>query len=1481
MKKGLLYFVFSFLIALGGITNLSATKLEIVYDNSHLSFGMAVSMAGYTSEDSVYVVCRDGKIIGSDLNVLFNDLTINAGMKFLDVRQVTFASNVINAGANATSALEEVVIPASVETIAAGSFAGAPALKKVTAPGVKTVDNYAFRGCTALKSISFPEATTFGIGAFQESGLENIFETDVPNLEIVNMFAFAGCENLRNIRLEKVTTIDKTAFPWDPAIAPAPTTYKFRTLYLGSFDNLYANFFDGHPTLVEVTLEKATSIGNEAFQNMPLLGHVVMPLVTNVGDKAFYNCPILNDVVLPKAVTVGQYAFYGYNANLKNISLPEATHIGDFAFTSCYALEHINFPKLLAIEDSMLPAFPDSIITINMDAVTTINDKRFKDYVKLNSISLNSAVTIGDSAFYNTVLTSLSLPSATDLGRAAAITTNGSIATIDMPELVTIGDSALMDNDLLTHITLDKLMDMGVNPFPVTLEYLSTAVLQDVPDFAFKEYTVLEEVNMPEVINIGDSAFVNTILREANMPKLEVMGRLAFLDVSTLTSINFPLLETIRDSALWGTTLTDVRLQSLDSMGVNPFPVTMQTVQLDVITLIPDSAFMENGVLNTVILPEVISIGDSAFYNLGALQTIDLPKVDTIGNYSFYNCDLQSITPPNFDQLRVLGDSALVGNLALTRIELPMVDSIGNNSFPFGLTWLSLPAIEFIADSAFTDYAVLQTVKMEQVKEIDSHAFEGCAVLDSIYFPSLITLGDSVFIDTDLTEVTMESLKEFGINAFDKDMTYLDLPVIEVVKDYGLMDYPLLGTALMPALDSIGVKGFYNCDALTSVEFPALAALEDSAFADCDLLEKITFNSLQEIGHCAFFNAISLDTLNLPAVNKINGQAFASSGITAIDFPLVADPNLADSVFMNCPNLENISFTNPAFTTVPQYSFNGCTALDSIRSTDLPYVANIDNNAFEGNTALKYVKMDNLTTIGNDAFKDCNTLGIVDIRSIATIGANAFDNCSNLAILEVGNTYPTVNSPGAFAGVGSSDPVLVFVDADNAAAWGTTPHADFPNAIYLFNEDYPRDTTIYVGEDLDIAYNFQPAIVSNISWDTPKGLAPSSAPTGIPTYSIYDALPADDGDYQLTFTYNNANVTLDHKVNVTVICHPTEITSQPLAYSGVLCDGDVYQLSTAADGSKLSYQWYKNDTPIADAINSTYVASESGLYKVLVTNACGTDNIFSNEIAVTINPITAITSNLEDASVCEDNPYTMSVTAVGSNLSYQWYREGTPIQDATNSYYHIDSIKPGDYDNYSVKVTGICGSSVMSDTARVWVADSLRNIILDVPSSVIAGQKYQLHVGNDYGYSDVTEYIWEFSNDQVNFQDEEGRFLHTTYATFGPEPLSGTITVKMKHGCAPAADNGYYIASQYVIVNPSGIDGNEADIITIYPNPVVDVLTIKGTAAKAQSIRLYNTQGKQLGVYDAQDDITTINFVQFGQGTYILNIDGQSVKIVK
>ena len=148
------------------------------------------------------------------------------------------------------------------------------------------------------------------------------------------------------------------------------------------------------------------------------------------------------------------------------------------------------------------------------------------------------------------------------------------------------------------------------------------------------------------------------------------------------------------------------------------------------------------------------------------------------------------------------------------------------------------------------------------------------------------------------------------------------------------------------------------------------------------------------------------------------------------------------------------------------------------------------------------------------------------------------------------------------------------------------------------------------------------------------------------------------------------------------------------------------------------------DHSIAVLTNGAVVAW--GRYRVDVTNRApaGTTNVlavsggFNHTVGLRLDRV-AITTQPQSQTVLEGATVTFSVTATGGNpITYQWRRNGTPINNATNTTFQLFNVTTNDIANYSVLVRNVLGEVASSNaTLQVNVPIS----ILEQPQSQSAG----------------------------------------------------------------------------------------------------------------------------------------------------------------
>ncbi|MBL8764594.1 MAG: immunoglobulin domain-containing protein [Phycisphaerae bacterium] len=171
-------------------------------------------------------------------------------------------------------------------------------------------------------------------------------------------------------------------------------------------------------------------------------------------------------------------------------------------------------------------------------------------------------------------------------------------------------------------------------------------------------------------------------------------------------------------------------------------------------------------------------------------------------------------------------------------------------------------------------------------------------------------------------------------------------------------------------------------------------------------------------------------------------------------------------------------------------------------------------------------------------------------------------------------------------------------------------------------------------------------------------------------------------------------------LTVTSGCTAPSITGQPSPQTK--CQGQPASFSVTATGTGLTYQWRKNTVNIGGATSSTYsiasvVVGDAGSYDCVVTGTCGTAT--SNTASLTVNTAPSIGGNPVGGTVHVGDPFTFTVSATGTGLTYQWRKNTVNIGGATSTSYSIASATLADAGSYDCVVTGTCGAATSTAAA--------------------------------------------------------------------------------------------------------------------------------------------------------------------------------------
>jgi hypothetical protein len=211
------------------------------------------------------------------------------------------------------------------------------------------------------------------------------------------------------------------------------------------------------------------------------------------------------------------------------------------------------------------------------------------------------------------------------------------------------------------------------------------------------------------------------------------------------------------------------------------------------------------------------------------------------------------------------------------------------------------------------------------------------------------------------------------------------------------------------------------------------------------------------------------------------------------------------------------------------------------------------------------------------------------------------------------------------------------------------------------------------------------------------------------SFTINSAQAGDAGKYSVVITNSAGSVTsADASLTITAASVAPTITAQPQSVS-VTAGANASFSVTATGTAPLSYQWKKDAVNLSGATAATFSitgvqAADAGSYTVSVSNAAG--SVTSLAATLTVSSVTSaaptITSQPQGADVLVGANVSLSVTASGSGLTYQWKKDGVVISSATSASYTLGAIQLADAGVYTVTVSN-AGGSVTSSGATLTV----------------------------------------------------------------------------------------------------------------------------------------------------------------------------------
>ncbi len=288
-----------------------------------------------------------------------------------------------------------------------------------------------------------------------------------------------------------------------------------------------------------VIADGVMNIGVYSFYCYTSLTSVTIPdSVTSIEEEAFSFCEALKEITIPNSVTIiGDYAFDNCKS-LTSVKIPyNVEKIGSGAFSNCNSLTDI------IVDSENTSYIDDDGVLFNRNRTTLLCYPIGK--TKTAYIIPDSVTTIANSAFRNSVLTSITIPNSVMNIKAHAFRDCNNLRSIALPDSVeSIGYAAFDDCKSLTEITLpNSISNIGDYAFSSCTSLTEITIpnsVTSIGSYAFQGCKGLETVTLPEsIVSIAEATFIGcTGLTSITIPDgVESIGNSAFKSCKALKEI--------------------------------------------------------------------------------------------------------------------------------------------------------------------------------------------------------------------------------------------------------------------------------------------------------------------------------------------------------------------------------------------------------------------------------------------------------------------------------------------------------------------------------------------------------------------------------------------------------------------------------------------------------------------------------------------------------------------------------------------------------------------------------------------------------------------------------------------------------------------------------------------------------------------------------------------------------------------------------
>lgn len=417
-------------------------------------------------------------------------------------------------------------------------------------------------------------------------------------------------------------------------------------------------------------------------------------------------------------------------------------------------------------------------------------------------------------------------------------------------------------------------------------------------------------------------------------------------------------------------------------------------------------------------------------------------------------------------------------------------------------------------------------------------------------------------------------------------------------------------------------------------------------------------------------------------------------------------------------------------------------------------------------------------------------------------------------------------------------------------------------------QNNPSSFSTVVG-GTNITYQWQQQPPASTVWTNCTGVSATQS-----TYSISSTPYSLNGYKYKCLISGTCPPDTSTQVAVLTVKALPSVTNQPSNFT--TCQGNTATFTIVAAGTNITLQWEEStnggtswhNAPGASTLSTYSITgvtySMSGYkYRCVITGDCQ-PAVTSNTVTLTVNSNPQITSQPQNTNVCVNSDTTISVVAVGGNLSYQWKKKAPGDLVWTNA--SGTSALSANYQITNASLTmnntwfrcyihGLCVPDTISDSVKLSV-HSIPSVSLGADTSIwLYSESVILDAGPGYA-----AYHWSTGANTQTIT------VVGTVAGVGSHLYS--VTVTDNYSCS-GNDNITVTVLDNTGISASELNGN----IHVYPNPTSGYLIIDmDKVTEPLTVMITTLEGKELysQIFDIGNKSETLDLRAYSKGIYVL-----------